>query len=131
MNHSKILIVEDKDAIAMDLQNKFRKWGYNSTKIVSSQEALEKANKIKPNLVLIDIKLKNENGINLAQKIINNFDTALVYIIDYLDDEITKLMRPTKPDGYISKTYEENQLKYTVEDAIYKHKIYLQYILSK
>ena len=131
MNHSKILIVEDKDLVAMDLQKKFKNWGYSSTIIASSQEALEKANKIKPNLILMDIKLKNENGINLAQKIINNFDTAIVYIIDYINDENMELMRTNNPYGYISKNFEENQIKYKVEDAIYRHKIHLSVILSK
>ena len=131
MNNSKILIIEDKDIYATDLQNKFINWGYNTTIITSSQEALEKASKIKPNLVLMDFKLKYENSINLAQKINNNFDTAIVYIIDIIDDENMELIRTTKPYGYISKTFEENQLKYKVEDAIYRHKIYIQYLLSK
>ncbi|MGZ7119749.1 MAG: response regulator, partial [Methanobacterium sp.] len=80
MNGSKILIVEDEANIAMDLQNKFRYWGYSTTKIASSQEeALEIANKIKPDLTLIDIKIKKENGIKLAKEITDNYDTAVVY----------------------------------------------------
>ena len=131
MNPSKILIIEDTDVIAMDLQKKFKNWGYNSIKTASSQEALEKANKIKPNLIIMDIDLKNENGINLAKKIMNNIDTALIYITDYLDDENRDLMRITRPYGYISKNYEENQIKYTIEDAIYRHKIHQNFIISK
>jgi len=131
MTHSKILIIEDTDVFAIDLQNKFINWGYSSTNIASSQQALQKANKMKPNLILLDFKLKYENSVNLAQKIIDNFDTAIVYIIDFINNENMKLIRTTKPYGYITKTFEENQLKYTIEDAIYRHKIYQQYTLSK
>ena len=131
MYYSKILIIEDEDFIAMDLQNKFKYWGYSTTMIASSQEALKIANKIKPDIILINIDLKDNNGINLAQKITNNSDSAIVYITGYLDEKNMKLMRSTKPYGYISTPFEENQLKYTVEDAIYRHKLHQWFILSK
>ncbi|MGZ7049750.1 MAG: response regulator [Methanobacterium sp.] len=132
MNCSKILIVEDEAIIATDLQNKFRYWGYSATKIASSQEeALEIANKIKPDLTLIDIKIKKENGIKLAKEITDNYDTAVVYITGHFDEEMVQLMRATRPYGYISMPFEENQLKFKVEDAMYRHKIHQRFILSK
>jgi CheY-like chemotaxis protein len=59
-----ILIVEDEAVIAMDLQDRFEFWGYSTPVIASSQEeALKKASEVKPDLALIDIKQKNDNGI--------------------------------------------------------------------
>lgn len=127
-----ILIVEDESIIAMDLQERFEFWGYSTPMIASSpEEALKKANDAKPDLALIDIKQKNDNGIELAKKITNSLDTAVIYITGYLTDETMQLMRATKPYGYISKPFEENQFKYTVEDALYRRKIRQRFILSK
>ena len=127
-----ILIVEDEASIAGDLQDKFKFWGYNAPLVASSQkEALKKVNKIKPDLTLISIKLKNDEGIELAKKITDNFDTAVVYITNYLDEEMIQLMRATRPYGYVSIPFEENQLKYNVEDALYRRRIYQRFILSK
>jgi DNA-binding NtrC family response regulator len=127
-----ILIVEDEAVIAMDLQDRFEFWGYNTPMIASSkEEALKKANEVKPDLALINIKQKDDDGIELAKKITNNFDTAVIYITGYLTEEIMQHMRATRPYGYISKPFEENQLKYTVEDALYRRRIHQRFILSK
>ncbi len=132
MNGSKILIIEDETVIAIDLQNKFKCWGYSTPIIASSKkEALKLAYNMKPDLVLIDTNFKNDNGIKLAEKLINDFDTAIVYITSYFNEEMMQMMRKTRPYGYISMSFEENQLKYNVEDALYRRKIYQRFILSK
>jgi CheY-like chemotaxis protein len=132
MNGLKILIIEDEDVIAMDLQDRFKYWGYSTPVIASSrEEVLKIASEIKPDLVLIDIKLKNDNGIEIAKNITNNFDTAIIYITSYLNAEMIQLMRATKPYGYVSIPFEENQLKYNVEEALYRRRIYRRFILSK
>lgn len=132
MYHTMILIVEDKPAVAVDLQNKFKYWGYHTPMIASSkEEALKIAIEIKPDLALIDIKLKADNGIDIAKKITDNFDTAVIYITGHFNEELMQLMRATKPYGYAVKPFEENQLKYTVENALYRRRIHQRIILSK
>jgi len=132
MYNTRILIVEDEAIIAMDLQNKFEFWGYSTPSIASSEEeALKMAVDKKPDLVLIDINLKNDSGIELAKKITDNFDTALIFISPFLNEEIMQLMRAIRPYGYIFLPFEENQLKYNVENALYKRRIHQRFILSK
>ena len=132
MYNTRILIVEDEAIIAMDLQNKFEFWGYSTPSIASSkEEALKIANDKKPDLVLIDINLKNDSGIELAKKITDNLDTALIFISPVLNEEMMQLMRAIRPYGYISLPFEENQLKYTVENALYRRRIHQRFIVSK
>jgi len=133
MSDTTILIVEDETLSAMNLQNWFELWGYDAPTITCSEKtALEKFQEIKYDLALIDIEYKNiHDRINIAKKITDNFDTAIVYITSHFNDEIMQIMRTTKPYGYITKPLEENQLKYTVEDALYKRKIYKRFIASK
>ena len=133
MSDTTILIVEDEAITAMNLQNWFEFWGYNAPLIACSEKtALEKAQEMKVDLVLINIELENMNGrINFAKKIADNFDTAIVYITPYFNIEIMQHIRATRPYGYIFKPLEENQLKYTVENALYKRKIYKRFIASK
>jgi len=132
MYNTRILIVEDESVIAMDLQNKFEFWGYSTPSVASSQEeALKIADDKKPDLVIIDINLKNDNGIELAKKITNNHDTALIFISPILNEEMMQLMRTIRPYGYISLSFEENQIKYTVENALYRRRIHQRFILSK
>jgi len=133
MPDTTILIVEDEAITAMNLQNWFEFWGYNAPIIACSEKtALEKVQGIKLDLALINIKFENcNNRINFAKKMTNNFDTAVVYITSNFNDEIMQHIRATKPYGFISKPFEENQLKYTVENALYKRKIHKRFIASK
>ncbi len=133
MSDATILIVEDEAVTAMNLQNWFEVWGYSAPILACSEKtALEKAQGMKFDLALINIEFKNiHDRINIAKKITDNFDTAIVYITSYFNGEIMQCMRTTKPYGYITKPLEENQLKYTVENALYKRKIYKRFIASK
>ena len=133
MSDATILIVEDEAVTAMNLQNWFEVWGYSAPILACSEKtALEKAQGMKFDLALINIEFKNiHDRINIAKKITDNFDTAIVYITSYFNGEIMQLMRTTKPYGYITKPLEENQLKYTVENALYKRKIYKRFVASK
>ena len=133
MSDTRILILEDEAIATIDLRNWFEFWGYNTPIMVySEKEALQIVQEEKLDLALIYIGLKNATcRIKFAKKITDNFDTAVVYLTSQLDDQIMRYMRATRPYGYISKPFEENQLKYTVENALYKRKINKRFIASK
>ena len=70
-NMIKILIVEDETIVALDTQSTLIKLGYEVTDIVTSyEEALLSFSKNKPDIILMDIFLKNSlSGIDIAKKI--------------------------------------------------------------
>jgi CheY-like chemotaxis protein len=71
MTKAKILIIEDERIIAEDIRRNLESTGYITSAIVSSgEEALRKAEKLKPDLVLMNIFLEDEKaGIEAAAKI--------------------------------------------------------------
>lgn len=133
MLDTKILIVENEAMIAMDLQNRFKFWGYKAPiTAFSKKEALEKVHCIKPDLVLIDIEFENKiNGIGIVKEITDNYDTAILYLTPYFNEELMKYTRTKKLYGYISKPFEENQLKFKVEETLNTRKIFKSLIASK
>ena len=57
----KILVVEDEQIVAMDIQSTLKTLGYEVCGIVSSgEESVEKAFRTNPDLILMDIKLKGK-----------------------------------------------------------------------
>src|SRR4051794_13865499 len=55
----RVLIVEDEQIIAADLRNKIRKIGHDVVGIaISGEEAIEMAERFKPDLVLMDVQLE-------------------------------------------------------------------------
>lgn len=82
MPKAKILIVEDEAITAMDLQNSLKSMGYDAPAIVPSGErAIKKAEELKPDLVLMDIKLKGAmDGIEAAGMIRNQPGLPVVFL---------------------------------------------------
>jgi len=101
MAKAKILIVEDEAITAKDLQNMLRGLGYDAPEIASSGEgAIKKAEEIKPDLILMDIRLKGVDGIEAAELIRDRFNIPVVYVTAYLDEERLKKTKVSEPYGY-------------------------------
>lgn len=124
MSVTKILVVEDEGLTAMELQRKLRYWGYDvPTFAFSSKEAVQKAKKIHPDLVLMDIVLKGEgDGIDAAQRIKDLFDIPIIYLTAHVDEKTRERAERTKPYAYLVKPFEEKELHQKVEEALYSHK---------
>ncbi len=71
----RILIVEDETMIAKDIESKLRNIGYEPLPLVSSGEkAVEKAGKLRPDIILMDVVLDGKmDGIEAAGQIKNQF----------------------------------------------------------
>ncbi len=121
-NGVKILVVEDEAIIAMDIQSILRKMGYVDSEIVfSGEESIEKVAAQRPHLVLMDIKLKgNLDGIQAAKYIFYEYQVPVVYITAFGDENTIKRANGTARFGYITKPFEEAELKSTIQKALYK-----------
>lgn len=125
MTKPKILIVEDESIVAEDLKRGLQNMGYEVPAVVSSgEEAVKKAEKLKPDLVLMDIVLKGKmNGIDAAKKIRPRFDIPVIYLTAYADDKTLERAKVTEPFGYIIKPFDDRELQSTIEMALYKSKM--------
>jgi CheY-like chemotaxis protein len=123
MAKEKILIVEDEVVVARDIQYTVKAMGYDAPVIAySGEEAIKIAEEIKPNLVLMNITLKGEmDGIAAAEQIRDRFDTPVVYLTTYVDDQTVERAKVTEPFGYLLKPLEERELRTTIKIALYKH----------
>lgn len=121
----RILIVEDENIVAKDLENRLKSLGYGVVGLTSSGEgAIEETKKLRPDLVLMDIRLKGRvDGIGAAKKIYDDFSTPVVYLTAYADEETLKRAKATAPYGYILKPFEDKELRANIETALYKHGI--------
>ena len=72
-NMAHILIVEDEVVEVMYLKNSLQLMGYDVLAVASSgDEAIDKAKKLKPDLILMDVVLKGDmDGIEAAKHIKN------------------------------------------------------------
>jgi PAS domain S-box-containing protein len=122
---TRVLIVEDDRIIAQDIQQTLTRLGYAYPMVVSSgEEAIQRAADIRPDLVLMDIKLKGPmDGVEAAQQIRARLDIPVVYLTAYADDLTLRRARITGPFGYILKPFEDRELHSVIEMALYRHEM--------
>ena len=123
MNPVNILVVEDEIIVAMDIQNRLRKFGYTVLGLADSgEEAIKKAADNSLDLVLMDIHLKgNMDGVETAQIIHNIFNVPVIYLTANADESTLERAKVTEPFGYILKPFKEKELKFTIEITLSKH----------
>ena len=124
MGKANILIVEDDFVIAKVLAESLQELGYQVAGIVSTgEEAVERAAKVHPDLVLMDIRLKGEmDGIEAGEQISGELHIPIVYLTAYSDERTVERAKITEPYGYLIKPFTDTELKTTLEMAIYKHR---------
>jgi len=111
-----ILIVEDENIIALDLKHRLQKMGYEILNIASSgEEAMLFVENKKPDLIIMDVKLKGEmDGVNIAQKIYEKFYIPIIYVTSYSDDNTINRIKETRC-GHLIKPVNEYELKEKIE----------------
>ena len=123
MAGEKILIVEDEGIVARETEYRLKDLGYTVCGVAASgAEAIKKAEKARPDVVLMDIMLKGEmDGIDAAEQIHSKFSVPVVYVTAHADETTLQRAKRTEPMGYLLKPFNERELHAAIEIAIYKH----------
>lgn len=120
-----ILVVEDEGIIALDIQSRLLRLGYNVPEIaISGEAAVELTRKLQPDLVLMDITLSGAmDGVEAAAKIKELWDTPIVFLTANADDATFERAKSIAPHGYVLKPFEERELHIAIDVALYKSKV--------
>lgn len=123
--NKKVLIVEDEGITSLELENKLRKWGYNPVGVaISGKEAMQMARNLEPDLLIMDIRLQgDEDGVEVAEQILNEMEISLIYITAHSTDLMIEKAKKTSPHAYFVKPFNDDDLKVAVEIALSKPEI--------
>ena len=116
------MVVEDEGVVSIDIRNMLKKAGYSIAAIAfQGDEAVTKAEQSSPDLVLMDIGLKGEiDGIEAAKKIRDRFQIPVVFLTGFADEATMSKAREADPSGFIIKPINEEELKKTLEEILYR-----------
>jgi two-component system, response regulator PdtaR len=120
---AQILIAEDDPTMAQDLKCKIENLDYEVAGIThSGEEAVVLAQRLRPDLVLMDIQLAGEmDGIEAAEQI-RTLRIPLVYVSGSCDGPTLQRAQLTEPYGYILKPYRASDLRISVEMSLQRHR---------
>lgn len=123
MSKTTILIVEEEAIVAADLAGKVEQLGYEvAGTAAAGEEAVELACRLRPGVVLMDIRLKGSmDGIEAAEAIRRRVDVPVIYLTAHSDSTTLSRAMVSEPFGYILKPFEEKELATTIEMGLYRH----------
>ncbi len=128
MSSAQVLIVEDEVVVARDLQQRLINMEYTVCGVaLSGAEAISMATEMRPNIILMDIKLgKDMDGIEAASRIRNHLDIPVIYLTAYSDQDTLQRAKVSEPFGYLLKPYRTRELQTSIEMVLHKHKLECQ-----
>jgi CheY-like chemotaxis protein len=117
---ARILIVEDERLIAIDLQRRLTRLGYSVVALAASgMEAIQKALTLRPDVVLMDIRLQGDmDGVEAAQQIQASAIIPVVFMTAYVDEDTHRRLRATSPWGCLYKPFTPHQVQSTLAHVL-------------
>lgn len=121
MTEPRILIVEDEQITAMEVQSMLEDIGYSVVDIVDTGEAaLAAIEDDHVELVIMDIRLPGSmDGIEATKEINDRFeDLPVLYFSAHSDEKTLEKARETEPSGFLIKPITEEDLRSSIEVAL-------------
>ena len=116
---ARLLVVDDEASIRLLYSQELTEEGYEVTTAATIPEAVEKLTQGQYDLVVLDIKLKNESGLDLLQKIVKERHEMPVILCTafscYRDDFSAWLA-----DSYVVKSSDLQELKDEIRRVLEK-----------
>jgi two-component system response regulator (stage 0 sporulation protein F) len=114
---AKILIVDDEEHIRYLYSEELTDAGYEVITAESGYRLLERIEEEKPDLVVLDIKMVDYNGLDLLQDIRNRFYNMPVVLCTAYDT-FKEDMKSIAADFYVIKSFDLTELKNKIAMAL-------------
>lgn len=133
MGKVSVLVVEDEPIIGMDIREILQSIGYEVPEVISSGEkAIEKAEELRPDLIIMDIVLSGEmDGIEAVKEIKEKLNIPVIYLTAHTEKTTFERASETIPYGYLVKPVGKNDLYAAIVTALHRHEMEVKLIESE
>lgn len=112
----RILIADDESLIRLDLKEMLTHLGYDVVaEVGDGAAAIELSRKIRPDLVIMDIKMPEVDGIAAAEILTREQIAPVVLLTAYSDQALVERARDAGVVGYVVKPFREAELMPVIE----------------
>ena len=120
-----VLIAEGRAGVSRDIRRRLQGLGYCVTAVATSgEEAIEQADKTRPDLVLMDIGLQGQTGgIQAAGEIRQRWEIPVIYLTESGDRPASGPAEDTHPFAYIPKPFRTEELETVIDMAVMRHRL--------
>ena len=115
----RVLVAEDEALIRLDLVEMLREAGYAvCAEAADGQTAVELATELRPDLVLLDVKMPVLDGITAAERIVGARIAPVVVLTAFSQRDLVERAREAGVMAYLVKPFQQKDLVPTIEMAV-------------
>ena len=119
MERIRVIIADDESLIRMDLREMLTNLGYLVVgEVADGRSAVNQARELKPDIVIMDIKMGDMDGIEAAKVLTEERVAPVVLLSAYSQRELVERAREAGVVAYLVKPYREEDLSPTIEIAL-------------
>jgi response regulator NasT len=112
----RIIIADDESLIRLDLREMLTHLGYDViAEAGDGRTAVELARKLRPDLMIMDIKMPEVDGIAAAEELTRERIAPIVLLTAYSDQALVERARDSGVVGYVVKPFREAELMPVIE----------------
>ncbi len=118
----RVLVAEDESLIRMDLIEMLREEGYDVVaEVGDGAAAVRQAEELKPDLVVMDVKMPVLDGISAAKKIVEKRIAPVLILTAFSQRELVERAREAGAMAYLVKPFNKSDLVPAIEMALSRH----------
>ena len=115
----RVVIADDEAVIRMGLKQMVEALGHRVTATaVNGAEALEKTKRLRPDLLLLDIKMPQQDGLTVAETLASEMPLPIVMLTAFSERSLIERAANAAVMGYLVKPIHENKLGPMIELAV-------------
>lgn len=116
---TRIIIAEDDTVIRLDLKEELQRQGYLVVGDVGDgQSAVNLARELRPDLVVMDVRMPEMDGITAAEILTREKIAPVVLLTAFSDEELIERARNVGVIHYVTKPWRSSDLKPAIEIAL-------------
>ncbi len=119
MERTRVIIADDESLIRMDLREMLTNLGYLVVgEVADGRSAVNQARELRPDVVIMDIKMPDMDGIEAAKVLTEERISPVVLLSAYSQRDLVQRAREAGVVAYLVKPYREEELSPAIEVAL-------------
>jgi len=123
LDHTRVIVADDESVIRMDLREMLGNLGYLVVgEVGDGRSAVNLARELKPDIVIMDIKMPDIDGIDAAKILTEERIAPVILLTAYSQKDLVERAKAAGVVGYMVKPFREADLAPAIEVALARFK---------